>query len=271
MSRLGKMSLNPKKSLGQNFLNSRQVIDAMIDTGAVDSRDIVLEIGPGKGILTESLLACARYVIAVEKDPRMVMYLSFKFKREIEAGKLKLIEGDALAFDPASEQLQSGGYKIIANIPYYLTGQFLRYFLGHPVAQSRAVLLLQKEVVRRIVADDGKESILSVSVKAYGTPSFIQAVPAELFTPRPRVDSAVLLIRDISKGFFKHTNEDRFFEVLRAGFAQKRKKLASNLAKLASKEDVAGLFEKLSIPENARAEELRASKWRAIAQALQKA
>src|SRR3989344_7010071 len=115
MSRLGNMQLSPKKSLGQNFLNSQQVIDVMVDVGAVDSRDIVLEIGPGKGILTESLLACARQVIAIEKDPRLVMSLSFKFRREIEAGKLKLIEGDALAFDPASEQLQSGGYKIIAN------------------------------------------------------------------------------------------------------------------------------------------------------------
>lgn len=264
------MQLNPKKSLGQNFLTSTQVIDAMVEAGVVDAHDIVFEVGPGKGILTESLLACARQVIAIEKDPRLVLYLSFKFKHELETGKLKLISGDALEFDPSVEQLRNGGYKIIANIPYYLTGQFLRYFLSHPTAPSRMVVLLQKEVARRIVASDEKESTLSIAVKAYGVPSYIQTVSASLFTPKPRVDSAVLLIENISKKFFKHINEDRFFEILRVGFAQKRKKLSSNLAKLASKEEVAALFEKLSISENARAEELSASKWRALAQGLQK-
>ena len=262
------MRLNPKKSLGQNFLTSHRVINTIVEIGKVDSHDIVLEAGPGRGILTEALLTCARQVVAVEKDPRLIMHLSYKFKQELEQGKLKLIEGDILRFDPTTEQLQNGGYKIIANIPYYLTGQFLRYFLSHPTAPSRMALLLQKEVARRILATDDKESILSISVKVYGTPSYIETVPASLFTPRPRVDSALLLVDGITKNFFKHTSEDRFFEVLRTGFAQKRKKLRNNLAKLATKEHVSEIFTKLEISENSRAEELSPTKWRALAQAL---
>ncbi len=262
------MVFKTHKRLGQNFITSRQVIDAMVDAGKIGSRDIVVEAGPGKGILTGALLSCARQVIAIEKDPRLIMFLSLKFRREIAEGKLKLIEGDILEFNPSNELLQHWGYKIVANIPYYLTGQFLRYFLSHPTAPSRMVLILQKEVVQRIMARDGKESILSISVKAYGNPTFVQNVSASLFTPQPRVDSAVLLISDISKDFFRHSNEDRFFEVLRIGFSQKRKKLANNLSALAPKETIQEIFSRLDIGENARAEELPPSKWRALASRL---
>lgn len=264
------MPLKAQKSLGQNFLQSRQVIDIMLETGRVDSHDCVVEAGPGKGILTEALLACARQVIAVEKDPRLVLYLNFKFKRQIPSKKLSLLTGDILQFDPAIENLQAGGYKVIANIPYYLTGQFLRYFLSHPTHPALMVLLLQKEVAQRIVARDGKESMLSISVKAYGEPKYIETVPAELFTPRPRVDSAVLAIENISKEFFKNAIEEQFFAVLKAGFAQKRKKLLSNLSVLAPRDTILGLFERCSIPENARAQELSLSKWKMLAHALQK-
>ncbi len=262
------MDISAKKSLGQNFLNSKAVISSMIEAGAVDSHDIVLEIGPGKGVLTEELLTCARYVIAIEKDPRLVMFLSLKFKREIADGKLKLIAGDALEFNPENEALRPGGYKIVANIPYYLTGQFLRYFLSHPTYPSCAVLLLQKEVAKRITADDNKESLLSLSVKAYGKPAYIETVPAALFTPQPKVDSAVLCISEISKSGFKHLDEDRFFEVLHAGFAQKRKKLSGNLRKLFPKELVENIFSRLDLDDNVRAEDVSLSKWKQLASAL---
>lgn len=268
MSRLEIMELRAKKSLGQNFLNSQQVIETMIDCGTVDSHDVVVEAGPGKGILTQSLLLCARQVIAIEKDPRLVLYLNFKFKPEMDLKRLRLITGDILEFDPTQEQLQPGGYKILANIPYYLTGQFLRYFLSHKTYPSRMVVLVQKEVAERIIARDGKESILSISAKAYGTPKYIQTVPAELFTPKPRVDSAILLIEDISKDFFKHAEEDRFFEILKTGFAQKRKKLIGNLSAMISREKLRDLFEKLEIHENARAEELTLSKWKALSHGI---
>ncbi|OHA27305.1 MAG: ribosomal RNA small subunit methyltransferase A [Candidatus Taylorbacteria bacterium RIFCSPHIGHO2_02_FULL_46_13] len=262
------MPLKAQKSLGQNFLQSQRVIDVMVETGKVDSHDCIVEAGPGKGILTETLLSCARQVIAVEKDPRLVLYLNFKFKQHIESKKLSLLTGDILQFDPAVENLQPGGYKVIANIPYYLTGQFLRYFLSHNTYPAVMVLLLQKEVAERIVARDGKESMLSLSVRAYGKPKYIETVPAELFTPRPRVDSAIVAIEDISKTFFKNTSEEHFFKILKAGFAQKRKKLSSNLSALAPRDTILGLFKQCSIPENTRAEELPLSKWKALARGL---
>jgi len=240
----------------------------MADAGEVDSHDIVLEAGPGKGILTESLLACARQVIAMEKDPRLILFLSFKFKKEIASGKLKLIEGDIREFDPASQDLKLNGYKVIANIPYYLTGHFLRYFLSHETHPSRMVLMLQKEVVQRILAADGKESILSIAVKAYGTPRRIETVPAKLFTPRPNVDSAVLCVENISKKFFNEVGEGYFFQVLKTGFAHKRKQLIGNLSSITARTQLEEIFKHLEIPLDARAENLSVFKWKALARAL---
>lgn len=264
------MTIQAKKSLGQNFLHSRHVIDTMIDAAAVDSRDIVLEAGPGKGVLTEALLSCSRQVIAIEKDSRLIFYLTLKFKKEIAEGKLKLLEGDILTFDPESENLKPGGYKIVSNIPYYLTGAFLRYFLSHTTAPSNLTLLLQKEVVKRIVARDGKESILSIAVKAYGNPKYIEKVPAKLFNPKPRVDSAIISISGISKKFFAGADEQKFFRVLKLGFSQKRKMLLGNLSAMETREKLSEIFKRLEIPENARAENLPLSKWKALVRVLEK-
>lgn len=262
------MDLRAKKEFGQNFLGSQAVVETMLETGAVDSRDIVVEAGPGKGILTEGLLRCAREVIAIEKDPRLVLFLTLKFKPQIDDEKLALITGDVLTFDPSARQLQPGGYKVVANIPYYLTGHFLRHFLSLPTPPSRMVLMVQDEVAQRVCATDEKESILSLSVKAYGTPRYIEKIPAALFHPRPRVDSALLLIENISKSFFKNLDEARFFEVLKAGFRQKRKRLSSNLSALAAPEKIRELFRRHGISENARAEEIPLLKWKAIASEL---
>src|SRR3989344_2170350 len=262
------MSVQAKKSLGQNFLHSKGVVNTMLDAGAIDSHDIVVEAGPGKGILTQELLSCARQVSPIEKAPRLIFFLSLKFKKEITEGKLKLIQGDILAFDPASENLKPSGYKVVSNIPYYLTGQFLRYFLSHITPPSCLVLLLQKEVVQRIVARDGKESILSIAVKVYGTPRYVDKVSAKLFNPRPRVDSAILLISNISKKFFTTVDERRFFEILRLGFSQKRKMLLGNLSSIAPRERLVDIFKDLDIPEKARAENLAPSKWKGLVLAI---
>jgi len=270
IGRLYRMRLRAQKSLGQNFLHSKRTIELMLEAGKVDSHDIVLEAGPGKGVLTERLLTCTRQVIAVEKDPRLVLFLSLRFKHEIAEGRLKLIEGDILEFDPASERLQAGGYKVIANIPYYLTGHFLKHILSSAVPPSCMVLLLQREVVRRIIARDGKESILSLSVKAYGAPRYVETVPRGLFTPRPNVDSAVIAIDDISKRSFHTLNEQRFFEIVRKGFSQKRKQLAGNLSSFAPREEIKALFKRFSIPENARAEDVPLAKWKSLARSLGK-
>ena len=222
-----------KKSLGQNFLTSESAVDTIIDAGDVTGDDIVLEIGPGKGMLTKKLLIFAGKVIAIEKDTTLVEFLKEKFVNEIKNNKLDLVERDILDFDPEILEFYKEPYKLVANIPYYITGQLIRKFLETTNQPSLMVLMLQKEVALRIVARDkrsfdsaqGKESILSISVKAYGKPKYIQMVKAGSFSPKPKVDSAILLIDNISKEFFEDFSEEDFFKMVHAGFKSKRKKL----------------------------------------------
>jgi len=253
-----------KKSMGQNFLKSPGILDLLVETGQVDGHDIIVEAGPGKGALTEHLLGCAREVIAVEKDEMLCVYLGLKFKNEIAAGRLKLITGDILDFDPAVSNLQPSGYKIIANIPYYITGQFIRHFLSEVGQPSKMVLMVQREVAKRIIGSDGKESLLSLSVKAYGTPRYVETVKAKMFRPVPKVDSAIILIDNISKNFFKHFVEKKFFELLRLGFSSKRKKLVGNLSRLLPREEVERVFREHGLDVNLRAEDLPLAKWKII-------
>src|SRR3990172_2215572 len=178
--------MRAKKSLGQNFLTSRGVARDIVVAAQITPDDVVLEIGPGKGFLTEGLLQKAKKVIAVEKDERMVEYLKDKFREEIRNGKLELIHQDILSFDISR-------FTLVANIPYYITGEILRTFLSGDLQPQRMVLMVQKEVAERIVArpssrraGTGKESILSMSVKVYGTPCYIQKVPARYFSPKPK-------------------------------------------------------------------------------------
>jgi 16S rRNA (adenine1518-N6/adenine1519-N6)-dimethyltransferase len=244
-----------KKALGQNFLKSEQALRKIIETGEITKGNTVLEIGPGKGALTAKLLDSAGQVVAVEKDRELVEYLKGKFAEQIKDGSLVLISGDILDFKP--ESLQK--YKIIANIPYNITGAVLKKFLTAINQPERMVLLVQKEVAQRIVAQDGRESILSISVKAYAEPKMIMKVPARYFSPAPKVDSAVILIKNISRRAFEenYLEEEKFWTIVRAGFAHKRKKLSSNLKNLALEIPVPNI-EKLG---NTRAEELSLKEW----------
>ena len=261
--------MRAKKSLGQNFLTSRGVARDIVVAAQITPDDVVLEIGPGKGFLTEGLLQKAKKVIAVEKDERMVEYLKDKFREEIRNGKLELIHQDILSFDISRSTLHTLRFTLVANIPYYITGQFLRKFLSGPVQPSKMVILLQKEVVKRIMANDGKESILSISVKAYGRPKNIGKVSKENFSPRPKVDSAILLIDNISRDFFKEIDEKRFFEIVKAGFAHKRKILTRNIEHLAkNKEQIEEVFKNCGIPPKARAEDLKIEQWKCLSTML---
>jgi 16S rRNA (adenine1518-N6/adenine1519-N6)-dimethyltransferase len=264
-----------KKSLGQHFLTSLSAVDAIIDAGDVVANDIILEVGPGRGMLTKKLLFFAGKVIAVEKDQELVEFLKEKFKKEIKENKLDLIEKDILDFDPEILKFYKEPYKLITNIPYYITGQLIRKFLETKNQPERMVLMLQKEVAERIVARNGKGSILSISVKSYGQPKYIQTVKAGSFSPVPKVDSAILLIENISRDFFlphrqtgKNFSEKEFFAILRAGFKSKRKKLSSNLGTLFDKEKVLGVFEKLKLDPNLRAEDVNIKIWERLAKCL---
>ena len=247
-----------KKSLGQNFLKSIPALNAIIKAGEVTAADTVLEIGPGKGALTAKLLENAGQVIAIEKDRELLEFLRGKFATEIESKKLILIEGDVLEFLPSTHNLEPKTYKIIANIPYNITGAILKKFLTDAAQPELMVLMVQNEVAQRIVARDSKESILSISVKAYGEPKLVMKVPARYFSPAPKVDSAVISIKNISRQNFaqNRTNEEKFWEVVKLGFAHKRKKLSGNLKGVVTTEKLAHIS-----AENKRAEDLNLSDW----------
>lgn len=265
--------MRPKKSLGQNFLTSQQVARTIVEAGDITADDIVLEIGPGKGMLTQDLFLFAGKIIAVEKDRELISYLNEKFQKEISQGKLEILEKDILDFDPKVMEFYELGYKVIANIPYYITGKILKQFLGSKCQPKQMVLMLQKEVAERITGGSKserkrKESILSISVKAYGKPKIIKTVKAGSFYPKPKVDSAILSIEDISKTFFKKITEKKFFDVVKIGFKSKRKKLIGNLSSITKRETLTKVFQKINLSENIRAEDLSLQDWERLVQNL---
>jgi len=183
--------------------------------------------------------------------------LEERFAEQVKAGQLTLIYGDISDKNLVAACPLMDTYKIVANIPYNITGEILRGFLESDHQPASMTLMVQKEVAQRIVARDGKESILSMSVKAYGTPKYVQKVPAMLFNPKPKVDSAILHIANISKDFFvEHKiTEEQFFTVVKQGFAQKRKKLTNNL-------NIDGeVLERVGVEPKARAETLTLEQW----------
>lgn len=259
------MEIHAKKSLGQNFLKSKKALLAMVKAGEITSKDVVLEIGPGQGVLTEKLLETGAKVTAVEKDDRLISFLNERFSKEIENGQFNLIHGDILELDLAWNNFKNGNYKLIANIPYYITGLIFRKFLSGNVQPSKLVIMVQKEIADRIIARDGKESLLSLSVKAYGTTKKIMKVEKENFSPKPKVDSAILLIDNISKDFFKEINEEDFFKMIKTGFAHKRKMLIANLKENFGHNDLLKIFRDLKISEKTRSEDLSLEDWKNLA------
>ncbi len=230
-----------------------RIAERIANISGITQESTVLEIGPGTGMLTRELLKLAKKVIAIEADEELFEKLRIDFGNEITSGKLELIQGDIRTFDISK---LPRGYELVANIPYYLTGEIFRMFLEAENQPSSMTLLVQKEVAERI-ARAKKESILSLSVKVFGTPKYEFTVPRGAFRPAPKVDSAVLTVRDISrKNFHSRADELRFFEIVRAGFAHKRKFARKNLAD-------AG-FSAGNIAKKARAEDLSLSDWLAL-------
>jgi len=269
-----------KKSLGQNFLKSVPALNMMCTVSDLNKDDIVLEIGPGKGALTKKLLEKAGKIIAIEKDFELFSYLQEKFSEEIKNKKLILLNEDILAFEisknplalralPLSRGRKINNYKIIANIPYNITGAIFKKFLSEKIQPKLMTLLIQKEVAKRIVAHDKKESILSLSVKAYGVPSYVMKVEKRFFSPVPKVDSAIVTVKNISRKNFKSKEEENlFFEIIKSGFAHKRKVLIKNLEKSKSLKflevglpEIKELFEKLGINPKIRAEDISLEIW----------
>jgi len=273
---------NRGAKLGQHFLTGLWAAHTLAEAVNVRPGETILEIGPGKGALTRELIATGARVVAVEKDPTLVLGLRETFKRELASQQFELIERDVRDFAPQSSKLEAGSYVIAANIPYYITGEIIRQFLETPAQPRAMAILIQKEVADRIMGkatgnrQQAKESILSLSVKAYGTPKIVAKVSRGNFSPPPNVDSAILLIENISKNFFTLNNvegfgdldEKIFFKVVKAGFASKRKFLANNLAAAFGKERVLQAFEVCGLSAKVRAEDVPLGEWRTLAESL---
>ena len=275
--------MKARNPLGQNFLTSKKVAHDAVSSARLNTGDVVLEVGPGRGFLTEELLKHAGRVIAVEKDKKLVLFLGDKFKEDVKNGKLDLIDGDILKiissreFTPLKDgrrgkssresgsrgaeslNLKANSYKLVANIPYYLTSHLITELLRGGRAPSLMVLMVQKEVAERIVAGEGKENILSLAVKFYGVPKIIRFVKSGSFSPPPKVGSALLLIDNIKNR--EGVREKEFFNLIHAGFSHKRKLLVRNLEGGNWAADKVEVFKKCGIGERARAEDLTLDDW----------
>lgn len=251
-------NIQPKKSLGQHFLTRAWVSDALIKTAGLTPQDTILEIGPGTGVLTRPLAAAAGQVIVVEKDERLAESLSDDLKQK-GIRNVRIISGDILRVLTDLPRHD----KIIANIPYYLTGRLLRMIFEQPHLPHVIVLTIQKEVAERIVAAPPHMNLLALSVQAFGAPEIIAAVPADCFSPKPKVDSAIIKISSVSLDFFKEhaLEKEVFFNIARAAFGHKRKMLVNTLPITGAKEEIAQKLAALGLSPRARPEELSLQNW----------
>jgi len=263
--------IRPKKGLGQNFLVDPVYLRKIAEAAELSRDDLVLEIGPGTGNLTEHLLARAGRVIAVELDRRMVDLLRQRFAG-VET--LTLIQGDILSVDlPALLQPHLGkfrAYKVVANLPYYVTSAALRLLLESPTRAALAALTVQWEVARRICAQPGEMSLLAVAVQWYAVPRIVTKVPAGAFSPVPKVDSAVLRLDMRAELVAAIPGEEALFRVVRAGFSQRRKQLRNSLSAGLSlpPTQVEGTMRAVGVEPTRRAETLGLAEWAALARAF---
>lgn len=253
----------PNKSLGQHWLHDRSVLAHIADCVDVQPGDTVLEIGPGLGTLTSELLRRADKVIAVEFDSELARKLPAQFPGK----NLKVINQDILSFDLS---VLPKGYKVVANVPYYITSKIVQLLMTAENKPSGVALLVQKEVAQRLAAAPGDMSILAVSAQVFADVSLGDIVPAALFTPPPKVDSQVVVLDVRSQPLFAGTDDKQFFRVVKAGFSAKRKKLRSSLSGgLGISRDAAGeLLQKASISPDDRAEDLSLDDWNRLVAVL---
>jgi len=259
---------DPKKSLGQNFLFEPRILRQIADTAEVSAADEVLEVGPGLGALTYELVGRAKRVVAVELDNRFVPILRQSLAR---ADNFELVHGDILEQDPAVWFAHSDNYKVVANVPYYITGAILRHLLEHPVKPEVMVLTVQKDVAERMTERPPKMSILANSVQFFGEVKIVTNLAAGAFWPRPKIASSVIRIDlrkrpDVTRSV---TNEKRFFKLVRAGFAQKRKQLQNNLRGMGLGKDVVIAWtEAAGVDGRRRAETLEMGEWVRLYEAM---
>lgn len=249
----------PKKELGQHWLNDRFILSAIADECAISATDTVLEIGPGLGALTSELLRRADKVVAVEFDQDLARKLPGQFPGK----NLQVVSQDILSFDLS---VLPKGYIVVANVPYYITSKIVQMLMTAKHKPNAAVLLVQKEVAQRIAAQPGDMSILGVSAQLYAEATLGIEVSREFFTPPPKVDSQVVVLKTRSTPLVNPDDEKDFFKVLKAGFSEKRKKLRSSLSGGLGieKAHAETLLHAAGISPDVRAEDLSIKQWIAL-------
>jgi len=262
--------LRARKGLGQHFLVDEEVLQRVVSAAELTSADVVMEIGPGLGVLTRELAGRAGWVTTIELDDKLAAILK---QTLASLGNVAIVNEDVLKVSPETllrEQkemfppaVNSSGYKVVANLPYYITSLVLRHFLEASLKPRIMVVMVQKEVAEAIVAEPGGMSILSISVRFYGRPEIISHVPAHCFYPAPEVDSAILRVTLYDKPVVDVADEEGFFGLVRAGFATPRKQICNSLAQGLkwSKADVLPLLEGAKIVPQRRAETLSLDEW----------
>ena len=267
-SLLRRFNLKARKGLGQHFLIDDGVLETVLAAAELTRDDTVIEVGPGLGILTGELAAQAGWVIAIELDNRLAGILR---KTLAPFENTVILNEDVLGTDPKAllqEQAPDvppamSSYKVVANLPYYITSPVLRHFLEASVKPEVMIVMVQKEVAEAIVAGPGQRSVLSISVQFYGKPSIIGYVPASSFYPPPEVDSALLKIEVYPKSAVAVADEGGFFELVRAGFTASRKQAVNSLAQGLGvpKAEVLVWLDKANIAPQRRAETFTLEEW----------
>lgn len=251
------------KSLGQHWLQDEFCLDAMLEAAEITPDDTVLEIGPGPGTLTAKLVTQAKQVVAVEFDKKLAAALP----RRVPANNLTVFEQDILSFDFTS---LPADYKVVANIPYYLTSNLLRVLCESPNHFSQAAILIQKEVAERVCAKPGSMSLLSVSVQLYCEARLGEVVPAYLFSPPPKVDSQILELSYRKQPLFPGVETKALFRIVKAGFSQRRKTLLNSLSSglHLTRDEISDVLAIAGIDPSARAQTLTLQAWHELYKAL---
>lgn len=252
------INIRAKKSLGQNFLKNPRILDSIVAVAELSKSETVLEVGPGTGFLTERLSKAAGRVVAIEKDQRLILELQKKFS----GSNVEIIEGDILKVNPEDFRLESGKYSIVANIPYYLTSHLIRLILTAWPKPKCAILMVQEEVARRIVAKPPDMNLLGLSVQTYADARIVSRVSRGNFSPMPDVDSAVIAIVPKTNEI-RDTKPEEILHLAAAAFHGKRKMLANTLSGATGQEkkEIATLLELLGLNPKIRPEEVSLESW----------
>ncbi len=262
-------NMRPNKAFGQNFLIDRDVLQRIVAAAEISLQDEVLEVGAGTGVLTRELAKQAGRVVAVENERDMLTLLDYTTGSYTNVER---VARDLLHFDPA-EMFGERSYKLVANLPYYITAATFRHFLESTNPPRLMIVMVQWEVAQRIVAEPGDLSLLANSVQFYGKPQIVTRVPAQAFYPAPKVDSAILRVDVASEIRLPPSERDSFFRVVQAGFSERRKQLHNSLTHgLHYKNElVRSWLNEADIESSRRAETLNIDEWLRLWRVIEKA